>query len=83
MVIPPQLFAIGVASQFTHERNQPMKTYVITTGALFGLLTLAHIWRMIEENRELATDPSFLLITAIAAALSLWAFRLVKISKRT
>jgi hypothetical protein len=60
-----------------------MKTYVITTGALFGLLTLAHIWRMVEENRELATDPSFLLITAVAAALCLWAFRLVRISKRT
>jgi hypothetical protein len=60
-----------------------MKTYVMTTGVLFGLLTLAHIWRMIEENRELATDPSFLLITAVAAALCLWAFRLVRISQRT
>jgi len=39
-----------------------MKAYVITTGALFGLLTLAHIWRAIDE-RHLATDPWYILIT--------------------
>jgi hypothetical protein len=69
--------------QFNHERNQPMKTYVMTTGALFGLLTIAHIWRMIGENRQLATDPWFVLITATTAALCLWAVRLVRVSPRT
>jgi uncharacterized membrane protein len=54
-----------------------MKAYVITTGALFGLLTLAHIWRICVEP-HLATDPWFILFTLIALTLSLWAWRLLK-----
>ncbi len=38
-----------------------MKAYVITTGAVFGLLTLAHAWRVIAEDPHLATDPWFVL----------------------
>jgi hypothetical protein len=58
-----------------------MKAYVITTGAIFGLLVVAHIWRMIAENAQLATDPAYLAITFIAGALCLWAVRLVTRSK--
>ncbi len=36
-----------------------MKIYVVTTGAIFGVLTLAHIWRMVEEGSHVATDPFF------------------------
>ena len=52
-----------------------MKTYVITTGIIFGLLTVAHIWRMISEEHALARDPWYLLITLVAAALGVWAWR--------
>ena len=58
-----------------------MKAYVITTGTAFGLLTLVHLWRMVEE-RHLATDPWYLLITAISAALCLWAFRVIWRARR-
>ena len=54
-----------------------MKAYVMTTGAVFGLLTLAHIWRVIAEEPHLAREPWYILITAIAAALCLWAVRLL------
>ncbi|HEY8131686.1 MAG TPA: hypothetical protein VII12_07315 [Thermoanaerobaculia bacterium] len=54
-----------------------MKAYVMTTGALFGLLTLAHIWRAIEE-RHLATNPWYILITVAAAALCVWAGLLLR-----
>ncbi len=54
-----------------------MKIYVLVTGILFGLLTLAHVWRMIEE-RNLATDPWYLAITAAAAVLGLWAWRVLR-----
>jgi hypothetical protein len=57
-------------------KYDPMKAYVITTGAVFGLLTLAHIWRIIAEP-HLARDPWYILITVAAAALSLWAWRLL------
>jgi len=55
-----------------------MKAYVITTGAVFGLVTLAHLARIIAEGPHLARNPWFMLITAIAAALCLWACRLLR-----
>jgi uncharacterized membrane protein len=54
-----------------------MKAYVITTGAVFGLLTLAHIWRVFLEP-QVATDPWLISSTLIALALSLWAWRVLK-----
>ncbi|MEO5816258.1 MAG: hypothetical protein ABIT20_13365 [Gemmatimonadaceae bacterium] len=60
-----------------------MKAYVMVTGAIFGLLVVAHIWRMIDENAQLATDPAYLAITVTAGALCLWAVRLVSRSSRT
>jgi hypothetical protein len=60
-----------------------MKAYVITTGAIFGLLTLAHIWRGFAEGPNLAKDPWFVLITVVAAALCVWAWRLLRLSSRS
>ena len=55
-----------------------MKAYLITTGTVFGLITVAHIWRMFAEGSHLATDPIFLLLTVLAAALCIWAWCLFK-----
>jgi len=60
-----------------------MKAYVTTTGVVFGLLTLTHLWRAIEEGPHLATDPWFVLITIAAAALCLWALRLLRLTARS
>lgn len=60
-----------------------MKAYVITTGAIFGLLTLAHIWRVIAEGTHLATEPAYILFTLGAAILCLWACRLLWRASRT
>ena len=38
-----------------------MKAYLITTGTVFGLITLAHIWRVLAGGPRLATDPLFVL----------------------
>ncbi|HEX8984276.1 MAG TPA: hypothetical protein VF767_02550 [Bryobacteraceae bacterium] len=54
-----------------------MKAYVISTGTIFGLLTLVHVWRAIEEGPRLATDVWFVLITLACAALCLWALYLL------
>jgi hypothetical protein len=59
-----------------------MKAYLITTGSVFGLLVLVHVWRAVEEGSHLATDPAYVLITAIAAAFSLWAWRLLRVLPR-
>ena len=60
-----------------------MKAYLITTGVVFGLLTIVHIWRMISEGGfHGERDPWFILITLISAAFSIWAFQLLRKSAR-
>jgi hypothetical protein len=59
-----------------------MRAYVMTTGVLFGLIAVAHVWRVFEEGTGLAANPFFLLLTVAAAALSVWAWRLIRLSTR-
>jgi hypothetical protein len=59
-----------------------MRTYLATTGVLFALLVVAHVWRAtIEPN--LARDPWFLMFSVLAAALSFWAFSLFRRAPRS
>lgn len=51
-----------------------MKAYVIASGGIFTLLTLAHIVRIFIEGRHFLTEPVFLLFTLISAALSVWSW---------
>ena len=60
-----------------------MKAYVVTTGTIFGLLTVAHLWRMVEERSHVATDPLFILVTLASGVLSLWAWRVFRLSTRS
>ena len=64
-----------------------MKAYLITTGSIFGLIALAHLARTIAESQRLAADPWFYLegpgLGLVAAALSLWAWRLLWRATRT
>ncbi len=55
-----------------------MRAYITSTGILFALLVVAHVWRMFAESRTLATDPWYLGVTVLCAALSLWAFSLLR-----
>jgi hypothetical protein len=57
-----------------------MKAYIITTGVIFALITFAHILRIFSEGAQLAKDPFYMLLTVLAAGLSVWAFRLVRVS---
>jgi len=59
-----------------------MKAYVMTTGSVFGLIVLAHLWRVVEEGPQLAMDPFYILLTAAAAALCVWAWRLLRLMPR-
>ena len=60
-----------------------MKSYLITTGSLFGLLTLLHAWNFALEWNG---SPLALLLTAVTgavtAALSIWAWLLLARWKR-
>lgn len=50
-----------------------MKAYIITSGAIFALITIAHIAHIAMETHVLR-EPFFLVLTLLAAALSIWAF---------
>jgi hypothetical protein len=54
-----------------------MKAYLAVTATLFGLITLAHLWRVHAEEAGLGHDPWFVLITAVAAVLCVWGYRLL------
>jgi hypothetical protein len=49
--------------------------YVVTSGVIFALITLAHLARVALEGGRLARDPLFVLLTLATAGLSVWAWR--------
>jgi hypothetical protein len=57
-----------------------MRAYVIVTGVIFGLVTLVHIWRMVEEP-NLAREPWFVALTIATAVLTVGAGRLARRSR--
>jgi hypothetical protein len=56
-----------------------VRGYLATTGTLFALLALAHVWRVLAEwplliqNWEAVAEAG---VGLVAAALSVWAWRL-------
>jgi threonine/homoserine/homoserine lactone efflux protein len=59
-----------------------MKAYVITTGILFGILTVIHIARLVAEGPQMM-NPWFILVTVIGAALCIWAGWLLRRATRS
>jgi hypothetical protein len=58
-----------------------MKAFLVTAGTVFGLVVIAHVWRIVVEP-GVAHEPWFLGLTLLAAALSAWAWRLVWNTKK-
>ena len=56
-----------------------MKAYLITTGSVFALIVASHIVRFITEGGALR-EPFLWILTFLAAGLSVWAFRLLRLS---
>jgi len=48
-----------------------MRAYIITTGVIFALITIAHVARLATETHVLR-EPFFLILTLLAAALTVW-----------
>jgi hypothetical protein len=59
-----------------------MKAYLVTTGILFGLLAVLHVWRAIAEWPHSAVTLGFMLgmaaLVAVPGVLSWWAWRLLR-----
>jgi hypothetical protein len=62
-----------------------MKAYLATTGTIFGLLALMHVLRAIDERQSYSTNPfeffSMAALGLVAAALSVWAWSLFRLSR--
>jgi hypothetical protein len=58
------------------QLNLSMKAYLITTGTIFALITIAHICRVFAEGSHVL-NPFFIALTLLAAGLGCWAFRLL------
>ena len=54
-----------------------MKAYVIITGVVFAMITIAHIVRMVVEPHVL-TEPVYLFLTLLSAALAVWAMLVLR-----
>jgi len=52
-----------------------MKTYVVTSGILFALIGIAHIWEVIDRHHFLVEDA---VVFAASAGLAVWAWRLAR-----
>ena len=55
-----------------------MKAYIAVTGAVFGLLALAHIARLFAEGAHLLTEPFFLVTTGVSIGACVWAIALLR-----
>ena len=66
----------------TTSASHAARPYLLTTCAVFALLALAHLWRIVAESRALATDPVFVAITLASVALSVWAWLVARRLRR-
>jgi hypothetical protein len=55
-----------------------MKAYLLTTCVVFGVITVAHIWRGIVEGVQLMQQPWYILMTLVGAALCFWGVLLLR-----
>ncbi len=66
------------AASTTLTKGQGMRPYLITTGILFAVIAVAHGWEVIDRSRVLASD---ILVFAASIGLSVWAWRLWRLSR--
>jgi hypothetical protein len=59
-----------------------MKAYIVTSAAIFGLITVAHLVRIMMEGARLASEPVYILLTLASAALSVWGWYVLRQAKR-
>jgi hypothetical protein len=60
-----------------------VKAYLVTTGSVFALMVAMHVAKVFAEGVQLAKSPIFMLLTLVAAGLSVWAWWLLGRSLRS
>ena len=55
-----------------------MRAYVMTTGIGFGLIAITHSVQAFQQGAHMLMHPWGLAATIVAAALAIWAWRLLR-----
>ena len=57
-----------------------MKAYLLTTGALFALLSVLHVWRVAAEwpHADKGSVAGMAALVVLTAGLAFWAWRLLR-----
>jgi len=84
---PGPIDRAALGNQHLSPGKTPVKAYLITTGSVFGLIAAMHLLKAIDEWPRLKTDPGYYLgmaaLGVVAAALSAWAWRLLRLPVRS
>ncbi|MEZ6060929.1 MAG: hypothetical protein R3C19_11250 [Planctomycetaceae bacterium] len=59
-----------------------MRAYIVTSGIIFALITVAHFVRILFENPRLARDPVFVLLTVLTIVMTVWAWKVLPPKKK-
>jgi hypothetical protein len=68
-------FTIKLPAHTEQRHVYQMKAYVLTTGVIFALITVAHIFEVIDRHRIYASD---LIVTGLSIGLAVWAALLAR-----
>ncbi|MBS0387773.1 MAG: hypothetical protein JSR15_04765 [Proteobacteria bacterium] len=55
-----------------------MRSYVAVSGSIFALIVVAHVWRAAVEGPGMFEQPSFIMLTAAAGGMAVWAWRVYR-----
>jgi hypothetical protein len=55
-----------------------MKSYLVISGAMFVLLVLVHLARLVAEGASVISSPTYSLTTLLASLMAVWSWRLFR-----
>jgi len=55
-----------------------MRAYIIITGIIFALITIAHLARLASESTRVLTEPVYVVFTILSTAIAIWAIVLLR-----
>lgn len=77
------MIAMSTMEHSVHQlTHRPVRAYIATTGAIFALLALSHVARVVVEGLYVLKEPIFVLTTLVSVGATVWAVVLFKMSRR-
>ena len=64
---------VNYRTRCSQLKAAPMKAYLYTTGVVFAVIAVGHVWEVIDRSRVFVSDG---IIVALSTGLVVWAWRL-------